>query len=265
MKMELDIYDYLAVGEQTAREAGKILLDYLGKIHVREKGRADLVTEADFASQEKVKEMLLAAFPTHGILGEEDIPGTSAKGGPDVYRWIVDPLDGTTNYVHTFPNFAVSLALEFDSEMQVGIIYAPMTQECFTAVRGGGAFLNGKPIRTSGETGVEKSLVAVGFPPGASSVSPDVRAFMNVLPCVHAIRRTGSTAMNLAFTACGRLDASWNFGTKPWDVAAGTLLVREAGGSVRNIYGGPFCVDDGHFLAAGTECLQENFQKLIRE
>ena len=106
--MEQNIFDYLTVGESTARAAGQILLDYWDHIHVQEKGRADLVTEADFASQEKVKEMILHAFPTHKILGEENIPGTDAVGGPGVYRWIVDPLDGTTNYVHTFPHFAVS-------------------------------------------------------------------------------------------------------------------------------------------------------------
>lgn len=261
--MELEIHEYLNVGESAARQAGQILLDFMGKIHVREKSRFDLVTEADFAAQEKVKEILLSAFPTHRILGEENIPGTDAAGGKGIYRWIVDPLDGTTNYVHSFPHFAVSLALEFDSEMQVGIIFAPVTGECFTAVRGGGAFLNGKPIQTSKVTEAEKSLIAVGFPPNSNSERPDVRAFLNVLTCTHAIRRTGSTALNLAFTACGRLDATWNFGTKPWDVAAGTLLMREAGGTVCGIHGEPFQVDDGHFLAAANGQLQEIFLRLI--
>ena len=191
--------------------------------------------------------------------------GTDADGGEGIYRWIVDPLDGTTNYVHSFPNFAVSLALEIDLKICVGIIFQPVTGECFTAVRGRGAFLNGKPIRTSSVTDVEKSLVAVGFPPGANHESPDVRAFGNVLPFTHAVRRTGSTAMNLAFTACGRLEACWNFGTKPWDAAAGVLLVQEAGGSVRGIDGKPFNVDNGHFLASGNETLQSKFQKLIHQ
>ena len=266
MKMKkLDFSEYLGVGEETARAAGQILLDYAGNFHVHEKGRADLVTEADFASQEKVKSMLLHAFPNHRILGEENIPGTDAAGGEGIYRWIVDPLDGTTNYVHSFPNFAVSLALEIDLKICVGIIFQPVTGECFTAVRGRGAFLNGKPIRTSSVTDVEKSLVAVGFPPGANHESPDVRAFGNVLPFTHAVRRTGSTAMNLAFTACGRLEACWNFGTKPWDAAAGVLLVQEAGGSVRGIDGKPFNVDNGHFLASGNETLQSKFQKLIHQ
>lgn len=260
---DLKICEYLSVGEEAARVAGQLLLDYAGKFHVYEKGRADLVTEADFASQEKIKSMLLRAFPTHRILGEENTSGTDARGGRGIYRWIVDPLDGTVNYVHSFPNYAVSLALEFDLEILVGIIFQPTTGECFTAIRGGGAFLNGKPIRTSSVTEVEKSLVAVGFPPGVNSESPDVRAFWNVLPLTHAIRRTGSTALNLAFTACGRLEACWNFGTKPWDVAAGTLLVQEAGGAALGIHGKKFNVDEGHFLAAGNETLLRKFQKLV--
>ncbi len=261
--MDLDICEYLGVGEETARAAGRLLLDYAGKFHVYEKGRADLVTEADFASQEKIRTMLLHAFPTHRILGEENTFGTDALGGEGVYRWIVDPLDGTVNYVHSFPHFAVSLALEFDSEIQVGIIFQPTTGECFTATRGGGAFLNGNPIRTSLVTEVEKSLVAVGFPPGVNSESPDVRAFWDVLPLTHAIRRTGSTALNLAFTACGRLEACWNFGTKPWDVAAGALLVQEAGGFVSGVDGKTFNVNKGHFIAAGNETLSREFQRLI--
>lgn len=261
--MEDEVQNFLGVGEETARAAGQILLDYVGRIHVREKGRADLVTEADFASQEKVKELLLRAFPAHKILGEENIPETDAVGGPGVYRWIVDPLDGTTNYVHTFPNYAVSLGLEFDSKMLLGIIFAPASGECFTAVRGEGAFLNGKRFRTSGATETETSLAAVGFPPNVDYDAPDLIAFLNVLRSTHAVRRTGSTALNLAFTACGRLDACWNFKSRPWDVAAGTLLVQEAGGSVRNVYGGPFSVNEGHFLAAATESLQNRFQNLI--
>lgn len=261
--MEQDIFEYLSVGESAARAAGQILLDYWDHIHVREKGRADLVTEADFASQEKVKEMILQAFPTHKILGEENTPGTDAAGGPGVYRWIVDPLDGTTNYVHTFPNFAVSIGMEFSGEMQVGVIFAPVTGECFTSVKGHGAFLNGKPLQTSRVTEPEESLVAVGFPPNAGYDSPDLRSFLNVLVCTHAIRRTGSTALNLAFTASGRLDATWNFRTKPWDVAAGSLLVTEAGGDIRGIFGKPFNVDEGWFLAAANTELQEKFQRII--
>ncbi|MDO4629387.1 MAG: inositol monophosphatase family protein [Planctomycetia bacterium] len=263
--MEKNIQEYLTVAEETARAAGKVLLDYADRFHVREKGHADLVTEADFASQEKVKEMILGAFPTHKILGEENIPGTDAAGGPGVYRWIVDPLDGTTNYVHKYPHFAVSLALEYDREMQVGVIFAPMTGECFTAIRGGGAFLNGKQIHTSPETEIEKSLVAIGMPPESGPGSLDLRGFLYALQSTQGFRRTGSTALNIAYVASGRMDVAWHFRTKPWDVAAGTLMVREAGGVIRSSNGGEFCVDNGDFIATSTDFLMEKFLKLIPE
>ncbi len=263
--MEKDIQEYLTVAEETARVAGGILLDYADRFHVREKGHADLVTEADFASQEKVKEMILGTFPTHKILGEENIPGTDAAGGPGVYRWIVDPLDGTTNYVHKYPHFAVSLALEYDREMQVGVIFAPMTGECFTATRGGGAFLNGNPIHVSTETEVEKSLVAIGIPPTSGPKSLDIRGFLCALQESQGFRRTGSTALNLAYIACGRMDVAWHFRTKPWDVAAGELLVREAGGVIRSSNGNEFNVDNGDFIVAGTEVLLKRFLELIHE
>ncbi|MDO4574372.1 MAG: inositol monophosphatase family protein [Planctomycetia bacterium] len=261
--MDYDVNKYLEFGEETARAAGRVLVDYIGKFHVHEKGRADLVTEADFMSQETVKSRITQAFPTHVLLGEENTPGSSAKGGKGVYRWIVDPLDGTTNYVHGDPRFCVSLALEYDGELQVGVIYSPLVEECYTATRGGGAFLNGRLIRTSGVNAMRESLIAVGFPPGVTFTSPDLHAFMNVLDQCHAIRRTGSTAMNLAYTAAGRYDATWNFRTNAWDIAAGTLLVREAGGTVEQIDGSAFDVDTGSFLAAATRPLYDAFLKRI--
>ncbi len=263
LEPEKDLSEYLTVGEETARTAGQILLDYVGKFHIHEKGRADLVTEADFASQEKVKEMLLHAFPTHTILGEEKLPETDSVGGKGVYRWIVDPLDGTTNYVHTFPQYCVSIGLEFNRQMQVGIIFAPVTGECFTTMLGRGAWLNGVPIHTSSVQKPEESLAAVGFPPHLDYDNQDLRAFLNALRCTHALRRMGSTALNLAYTACGRLDASWSFHACAWDSAAGSLMVREAGGSVQNVYGKKYKVDDGHFLATANRKLQTAFQNII--
>lgn len=256
--------DFVIVCEQLARHAGAILLDYMGKIHVNTKScPSDLVTEADGASQTFVAEAILRTFPKHTILGEENQPGTSATGGPGIYRWILDPLDGTTNYVHGFPNFCVSLALEYDGILQTAAIFNPIREECFTAQRGHGAFLNGKPIHTSKTTKTRESLVSVGFPPNVQHDSPDVRGFMNVLSSCHAIRRTGSTALNLAFVASGRLDATWNFHTNPWDIAAGVLLVQEAGGAVTGIRGEEFDVNAGHYFAAATEPLKvELLQKI---
>lgn len=261
--MRNDLEKYLEICEATARCAGEILVDYIGRFHVHEKGRADLVTEADFASQAKVKEQIGRAFPGHVFLGEENTPGTSAAGGVGICRWIVDPLDGTTNYVHGDPRFCVSLALEVDGILQVGTIYAPLLEECYTAVQGRGAKLNGKPIHVSGIEEPQKSLIAVGFPPGAGYDSPDLEAFMNVLDQCHAIRRSGSTAMNLAYVAAGRYDATWNFRTRPWDIAAGALLVREAGGVIRQLNGSPLDVNRGSFLAAASESLYEAFLERI--
>lgn len=259
---EKDLREYLSVGEETARAAGKILQEYIGKCEVKKKGYADFVTDADYDSQKKVKEMLLHAFPTHTILGEENIPGTDSAGGMGIYRWIVDPLDGTTNYVHKFPQYCVSLALEFNGEMQVGIIFEPVSGECFTAIRGQGAWLDGTRIHTSSAKKPEECLVAAGFPVNMTDTS-DLRAVLNTFHCTHGLRRIGSTALNLAYTACGRLEACWSFHARPWDSAAGSLIVREAGGSVQNVYGKTYNVDDGHFLAAANSQLQDAFQKII--
>ena len=256
--------DFLEVTQRAALAAGQVLLDYVGKFHVREKGRADLVTEADVAAQEKVKEIVLGEFPDHVMLGEENTAGADARCAREgVYRWIVDPLDGTTNYVHGVPMYSVSLALERGGELLTAAVYVPQMGECFTAARGGGAWLNGKPMRVSGVKKVEDSLIAVSFPPAAGINSPDVRGFLKCLNETQAIRRTGSTAINMAYVAAGRFDACWNFDTNPWDMAGGALLVAEAGGKITTIGGEKFCVDGNSFLAASTAELHGAFREMI--
>ncbi|MDO4550186.1 MAG: inositol monophosphatase family protein [Planctomycetia bacterium] len=259
-----ELAKYLAVCKDAAHAAGNVLKDFIGRIHVREKGRADLVTEADVAAQEKVKEVVSRAFPDHVFLGEEDTPcSDSERAREGVFRWIVDPLDGTTNYVHGVPFFGVSLALECGGELLVSAIYAPLLGEFFSAAKGHGAFLNENPLSVSRTREVQQSVIAVGFPPVIRYDAPGLLAFLNCLCECQAVRRTGSTALNMAYVAAGRFDACWNFSTKPWDMAAGALLVQEAGGTLTTITGDDFFIDQNTFLVAATPELHKDFRELI--
>jgi myo-inositol-1(or 4)-monophosphatase len=264
------IADYARICEEAVRAGGAVLLEKIGRVEAREKGRADLVTEADLASQEVVRRIVLDAFPGHSVLGEEDGLGRDPRAGresgpPAEYRWIVDPLDGTTNYVHQVPHFCVSLALERSGELLVGAVYDPVAEECFAAAVGAGARLNGKPIRTSDVSDLSQALATVGFPAVVTAESPDLRLFLAALGRCQAIRRTGSAALNLCYLAAGRFDASWCFSTKAWDVAAGALLIVEAGGTVTAPDGGPFALLSGQYLAAANRTLQAQLRGLVRE
>lgn len=246
------------VCRRAAREAGTILREKLGTVAFREKKRADLVTEADTAAQERIHAIVSEAFPEHLFLGEET-PGANAASfcGPmsERFCWVVDPLDGTTNFVHGVPLFCTSIALVYRGVPICGVIFNPMSEEFFEAERGKGAFLNGNRIQVSAVQRSGESLVAVGFPTDTKADSPDLLAFLTAVPKAQAIRRTGSTAMNLAYVACGRFDAMWGFSTHAWDVAAGVLLVEEAGGTTRNPEGGPFSLQQPKFLSAANEML----------
>jgi len=234
------------VCEAAARTAGRILREMLGKITVRHKKNPfDLLTEADLAAQRAIEEIVLGAFPEHQFIGEE-----GCSGGDSEHRWFVDPLDGTTNFVHGVPLFTTSIALAKGEELLCGVIYNPVTEEFYSAERGKGAFLNGKRIRTSSVQRLCESLVAVNFPTQTTSDSPDLVTFLKAIPVVQAIRRTGSMALNLAFVAVGRFDTTWGFTPHPWDVAAGTLLVQEAGGIVTHPDGSLFRLDDPASICA---------------
>ncbi len=252
---------YVETCEKAAKAAGAVLLEKLGRVTVREKGPADLVTEADLAAQETVARIVLEAFPDHAVLGEEAGCLTGAAGENPEYRWIVDPLDGTTNYVHQVPFFAVSLALEHQGELLAGTVWNPVSRECFTAAAGEGACLNGKPIRTSGVEQVRQSLAAVGFPTVVDDNSRDLRLFMRTLSQCQALRRTGCCSLNLAFVAAGRFDMAWSFCTHVWDVAAGALLVREAGGLAKSPDGGDYEPSHGSLVVAANERL---YAELLR-
>ena len=243
--------NYAKVCEQAVRDAGAVVQGWVGRTEVRKKGPTDLVTQADFDSQETIRQIVLGAFPNHSFLGEEDEEGVGCKQARDTeYRWIADPLDGTTNYVHHVPHYCVSLALERRGELLVAAVYDPNREECFTAASGEGALLNGRPMQTSNVAELSDALAAVGFPHDMQLDSPDLLVFLEAARHCQAIRRTGSTALNLCYLAAGRFDLYWSYSAKIWDVAAGILLVQEAGGSVTSPTGGKFTLEEPHFLAA---------------
>ena len=230
----MPLLEYLTAAEEAARAAGRILQDWAGRFTVSEKGPADLVTEADVASQTAIYDVLHARFPDHGFLGEE---GLSTAPGAGDFRWVIDPLDGTSNYVHRFPYYAVSIGLECRSDLVAGVIYDPTRDEMFSAARGHGATLNGAPIRSSRFAPLNQAMVIASFPPGVAAESEPIKRFLKVLPHAQTIHRSGSAALNLAYVAAGRLDGFWSSSLKPWDVAAGAAIVAEAGGRVTRMDG----------------------------
>jgi myo-inositol-1(or 4)-monophosphatase len=250
---------YLKVCEQAARRGGAVLLDWVDRFAVREKGPADLVTEADLASQQAVKKILLETYPEHGFLGEEG--GEATAEAP--FRWIVDPLDGTTNYVHQVPQYAVSVALEHEGRLIAGTVFDPVSGECFTAEAGLGAFLNGKRLKVSPIERLDRALVAASFPAKVRRGAAEIAQFVEVLLEAQAVRRTGSAALNLSYVAAGRFDAYWATETKTWDVAAGFLLIQEAGGLVTDLTGGPYVLDRPRFLAASTAPLHAHLVEML--
>jgi myo-inositol-1(or 4)-monophosphatase len=212
------------------------------------KGEYDLVTETDRASEQLIVERLEKHFPTHAIVAEE----SGSHAGSSGYRWYVDPLDGTTNFAHGFPVFNVTLALVHAGELVCGVIIDPTRDEVFSAEAGAGAFLNGQRIRVSGAKSIEESLTATGFPSRRRHQDVNVHFFYQLAMLSHGVRRAGAAAIDLAYVACGRLDLYWEFGLNPWDMAAGVLLVREAGGTVTNMRGDPFDLRGPHILADNT-------------
>jgi myo-inositol-1(or 4)-monophosphatase len=229
----------------TAREAGRLLLARVGMpLETREKAsRGDLVTASDRASESLIVERLHAAYPSASILGEES--GTFAGTGDE--RWIVDPLDGTTNYAHGYPLYCVSIAYERAGELLAAAIYAPAIDEMYAAARGRGATCNGRAISVTDVDDVADAMVCTGFNPAQYERNGEY--FARLSQIAQAVRRDGSAALDLAFVAAGRFDAFWEFDLKPWDIAAGTLIVREAGGTVSAIDGGGLSLDDGSTLA----------------
>ncbi len=228
-----------------AAERGAAELErWRGAFTVREKSRADLVTDADTASQDAIKGFLLGRFPDHRFLGEEDSAGktlaqlkASLDGRP---TWIVDPLDGTGNYAHGMPCYAVNVALLVENEIVVGVTFDPRLNEMYHAAKGTGTFLNGVPIRASSIATIQDSLISTGFPANYEQQLKNLEAWKRVSFHAQALRRTGSTAINMAYVAVGRFDGYWCYDNWPWDVAPGAILIQEAGGRVTSSDGSPF-------------------------
>jgi myo-inositol-1(or 4)-monophosphatase len=239
------VSSYVAVAAEIAREAGALLTRFFERrVPYELKGEHDLVTEADRASEQLIVEHLKSHFPSHGILAEEGGGHTS----PSEYVWYVDPLDGTTNFAHGFPIYNVTLALERSGQMIAGVVYDPTRDEMFTAELGGGAFLNNRRIHVSKTARVNDALVATGFPSLKRHENINVHFYYQLALISHGVRRAGAAAIDLAYVACGRLDAFWEFGLKPWDMAAGSLLVEEAGGLISDMKGLPAGVRSPHLL-----------------
>jgi myo-inositol-1(or 4)-monophosphatase len=210
------------------------------------KGEVDLVTEFDTGAQDILAGRLTAAFPDHAILAEEDLSRPGSSG----YRWILDPLDGTTNYSHTFPVFSISAALELRGRVVLGLVYDPMRNEMFSASESRGAFLNARPVKVSGVADLGRSLLATGFPYDIrTSPVNNLGHWGHFLLRAQAVRRCGSAAMDLCYVACGRFDGFWELKLKPWDVAAGVLIVREAGGMASDFAGREHRLDAAETLA----------------
>ncbi len=254
--------DFLHPMQELAREAGALLMSYFGKVSIEYKGEADLVTQADRASEELIVERIRRQWPDHDLLGEE---GSRTEQGSD-YHWYVDPLDGTTNFAHGYPVFCVSLALEYQGERIAGVVYDPNRDEMFSAARGGGAQLNGRAIHVSKTARLAESLIATGFPSHKRHKNPNIHFYHQLTLRSHGVRRAGSAALDLCYVACGRYDAFWEFNLTPGDTAAGVLLVQEAGGQVTSFSGGPFSIDSRQVLASNTllhpELLHE-FQEIF--
>ncbi len=247
--------------ENAARQGAKELMDWRSRFTAREKSARDLVTDADIASQEAIYKVIRSAFPDHGFLGEES-PDPAQLEQP--YCWVVDPLDGTTNYVHGFPCYCVSVAVAKAGRVVAGAVFDPLSNQCYKAALGQGSWLNGEPIGVSRETKLGHALVAVSFPPELHSDSPDIQAFLRISPACQAVRRTGSAALNLAYVACGWLDAHWAAAIHSWDSAAGVLLVAEAGGVVGSFAGEDYCLAQGDYCVASSPELFAQVQTMLK-
>jgi myo-inositol-1(or 4)-monophosphatase len=228
----------LAVAREAAKAAGKALYERFGHVnHIMKKGEIDLVTEADLQAEKLILQRIRRAFPNDNILAEEagKVDRLSNR------TWLVDPLDGTTNYAHGFPFYAVSIALEIDSDISLGIVYSPHMNEYFEALKGKGAFLNERSIHASGTRSLREALMGTGFPYDVYERPKQIMAhFEKMLVHTQGVRRPGSAAIDLAYVAAGRLDGFWENGLHPWDMAAGALIVSEAGGKLSTMAGKPF-------------------------
>ena len=241
--------DFLSAAVEIGKEAGALLAELSTQpLDIGYKRRADLVTVADRRSEALIVERLRQRFPDHAIVAEE---GGGHRSSSE-YCWYVDPLDGTTNYAHGFPVYCVSLGLAFRGEVIAGVVYDPTRNQTYTAERGAGAYLDGQPLRVSRTENLSESLVATGFPPFATNHDLNVQFYFRFTELTHGIRRAGSAALDLCSVAAGRFEGFWELKLNPWDKAAGTLMVTEAGGKASDVRGGAFnLLDDDVFVSNG--------------
>ncbi|MBN2856847.1 MAG: inositol monophosphatase [Candidatus Delongbacteria bacterium] len=252
----VEIQSLTNISVKAARSAGRIMLEG-GEYSVSMKSPSDFVTDIDIECQNTIKEIISGSFPTHNFLAEED--GGSFKDTDDL--WIIDPLDGTTNFIHGLSHSAVSIAFYTNGAVQTGVIYDPYKDELFHAVKGHGAYLNGKSISVSGTSDMKQSLIATGMPFRRHEKIPEYfKVLSEVLKKSSGIRRMGSAALDLAYTACGRFDGFFEGWLSPWDVAAGILLVEEAGGKVRDFSGNNDFLNNGCIIASGKGILDQLFE-----
>jgi len=248
--------------KEAAYEAGKILKNNFGKLPeeaIRRKSVNDFLSFVDEESEKKILKIIQGAYPGHSFLAEESGSG----GAKDSPLWIIDPLDGTTNYIHRIPVFAVSIGLQQENELVLGIVYNPVTDEMFWAEKGRGAFLNDQPIQVSETKEMQNSLLATGFPFKTKQVLPEyLTAFESIFRDCRGIRRMGAAAIDLAFVAAGRLDGFWEIGLSPWDVAAGALIIKEAGGAVTDFWNNEYYLHNNYIVSSNGKIHNSLLQNL---
>ena len=264
-RFDRDLYVNLekirTVGLAAATEAGEILRHYWGKNHtIEKKGAIDLVTEADLASERAIIRLIRTAFPEHAVLAEE----SGITIGNDSHEWIIDPLDGTTNYAHGLPEFTISIAFANEGKLVFGLVSNPVTGELFCGMKGQGATLNGRPIHVSGTQTLAESLLVTGFPYNLKTIiRPLMQRFERCLMASQGVRRLGSAALDLCYLACGRFEGFWEQNLAPWDTAAGVVIAKEAGASVSDFSNRPYSIKKKEILATNG-FIHENLAMLLR-
>jgi myo-inositol-1(or 4)-monophosphatase len=246
-----DLVTFLSVAWDAANTAGEMICEnWQQPKTIDYKGAIDLVTSVDREAERTIVALIRRNFPAHSILAEEE---TNVEGKENEYRWIIDPLDGTTNFAHGYPQVSISIALEHSDQVILGLVYDPLRRECFRAVKGHGATLNGSPIRTSVVNELDKALLATGFPYDRREKADFYLAFFKAfLTRCQGIRRNGSAALDLCYVACGRIDGFWELKLKPWDIAAGALIVTEAGGALSDFSGDEFSIWGNETMASNS-------------
>jgi myo-inositol-1(or 4)-monophosphatase len=258
---KLDFSAFLQLSEAAAKAGGSVLTRWMGKIDVTEKNVGDYVTQADIESQMTIQRLIHEAYPDHAFLGEEQQNDISSGSIDSEFCWIVDPLDGTTNYIHQLPSFSVSVALRYQNKIIAGCVFDPLLDETYLAARNQSATLNGQPIEVSNCKDVDRALLVCSFPNQVARTSRDVARFVNVLCDTNSsIRRLGSAALNLCYVACGRLDGYWATSVNIWDIAAGLIILEQAGGRMHSIENTPLDMNNPKFVATANDELHRSLR-----